>query len=50
MENELFQNLFIEHMRIDKQCKETQNSSSTSTVKQYIPYNLRAIQKRMMFE
>jgi hypothetical protein len=49
MEDQLFKNFFIERLRIEKQCKENQNSPSTSTTKQYFPYNLRANQKRMMF-
>ncbi len=49
MEDELFKIFFTECMRIHKQCKESQNSSSTSTAKQYFPYRLLANKKRMLF-
>jgi hypothetical protein len=49
MEDELFENFFIERLKIDKQRKENQKSSSTSSIKQYFPYHSLAIKKRMMF-
>jgi hypothetical protein len=64
MDNKILQNVFIDDLKMEKQCSESQNSSSIGIIggdivssnislslideKQYVPHNLFNIKKRMI--